>query len=416
MNRIQWAQRFDGTPAVAPSKLGSSPTITPPFGNRNSVAWKRVKHMESTLHYLQQTVSHNDRQITNPPADLMRRYDKLLTEPRVSWTAHPPLMSVLGKGGQGVVFLSERRGADGFTVPFALKVFSPERYEDGRAYELAMGRIAAVASRVAMIQHDHLINIQDFYDRSTIRLMAMEWIDGCDLRSILCNQRLAKIEERVSRKRWEYINRVVVTAGPQQPRVKPGIAVAIVRDCLAAIAALHRNGIIHGDIKPGNIMLKRTGAVKIIDIGSAVDLKDLPPMRTCTPCYAAPEILQGEAPSARSDLASLGYVLIELLAGEAVFARTNDYERLLAEKRNIHNRLNDLLPKEVQCNSLLMNFCRKLVAPDPESRFSDAEAADLVTGGAAAFHRQLVISDLASEYENEIRLWLEEVKDVADRE
>ena len=58
-----------------------------------------------------------------------------------------------------------------------------------------------------------------------------------------------------------------------QPRVKPGIAIAIVRDCLAALAALHREGIVHGDLKPSNIMLKRTGNAKIVDIGSAFEME-----------------------------------------------------------------------------------------------------------------------------------------------
>ncbi len=56
-----------------------------------------------------------------------------------------------------------------------------------------------------------------------------------------------------------------------------------------------------------------------------------------------------------------------------------------------------------------MNFCRGLIAPDPMRRFPSAEAADLVKEGAANFHRQLIKGDLASEYENEIRLWLEEL-------
>ncbi len=70
-----------------------------------------------------------------------------------------------------------------------------------------------------------------------------------------------------------------------------------------------------------------------------------------------------------------------------------------------------MLPKEVVCNELLMNFCRGLIAPDPMRRFPSAEAADLRQGrGAASFHRQLVKGDLASEYDNEIRLWLEELE------
>ena len=56
-----------------------------------------------------------------------------------------------------------------------------------------------------------------------------------------------------------------------------------------------------------------------------------------------------------------------------------------------------------------MNFCRGLIAPDPTRRFPNAEAADLVKEGAASFHRQLIKGDLASEYENEIRFWLEEL-------
>ncbi len=53
--------------------------------------------------------------------------------------------------------------------------------------------------------------------------------------------------------------------------------------------------------------------------------------------------------------------------------------------------------------------CRGLIAPDPLRRFPSAEAADTVKEGAASFHRQLIKGDLASEYENELRLWLEEL-------
>jgi serine/threonine-protein kinase len=57
-----------------------------------------------------------------------------------------------------------------------------------------------------------------------------------------------------------------------------------------------------------------------------------------------------------------------------------------------------------------MAFCRNLIAPDPMKRFPSAEAADLRKEGAAAFHRQLVKGDLASEYENELRLWLQDLE------
>ncbi|NUQ62987.1 MAG: serine/threonine protein kinase [Pirellulales bacterium] len=345
--------------------------------------------------------------------ELLKLYNEMIAEQRMSWTEHHRLIRPLGSGGQGVVYLSERRGTDSFTLPVALKLFSPERYEDERAYDDAMGRIAQVAAHVAQIQQDNLLDVHNWVDRRRIRLMEMEWIDGYDLARLLTRKVYEVVRERVSARRWEYINQVIVTTGPVQPRLKPGIAIAIIRDCLAALAALHRERIVHGDIKPSNIMLKRTGNAKIVDIGSAFELDNVPPVRTCTPTYAAPEVLDGGECTPRSDLASLGYVLIEMLAGTPPFEGKTSLRELLEAKRFLAQRLPSLLPYEVVCNELLMNFCRGLIAPDPMRRFPSAEAADLLKeGGAASFHRQLVKGDLASEYDNEIRLWLEELEDL----
>ena len=157
-----------------------------------------------------------------------------------------------------------------------------------------------------------------------------------------------------------------------QPRIKPGIAVNIVRECLAALAALHRDGIVHGDIKPSNIMLKRTGNAKIVDIGSAFAIDSVPPLRTCTPTYAAPEVLEGSECTPRSDLASLGYVLVEMLSGRPAFAGLTVYNDLLEAKRILPQHLQQTMPDEVACNDLLMSFCRGLIAPDPNRSGSPA--------------------------------------------
>jgi eukaryotic-like serine/threonine-protein kinase len=347
-----------------------------------------------------------------PPKDnaqLVELYHELLSAQRLHWTTYQRLEKLLGRGGQGVVYLTHRRGSDGFTVPVALKIFSPELFSTQAAYDQAMGRIGQVAARVCQIQHDNLLDVQDFVDRNRIRLMVMEWIDGYDLRELLTLQRLAQIRGRVSQRRWDYINSVVVTAGPEQSRFKAGVAVAIVRDCLSALAALHRERLVHGDIKPSNLMIKRTGHAKVIDMGSAFELDQPPLSRTCTPTYAAPEVLENAGCSPRSDLASLGYVLIEMLAGRPCFSPQLTLRELLEAKRQLPQRLHEILPAEVACNQLLMNFCRGLVAADPARRFPSAEAADLLEDGAAKFHRQLVLSNLATEYDNDIRLWLEEL-------
>ena len=363
----------------------------------------------TTFHHGTPTITHEGQPATHCPDELIQRYESVINDQRMSWTEHLHLTRRLGSGGQGVVYLSQRKGTDNFTLPVALKIFSPARYDDARSYDESMARIAQVAARVAQIQQDNLLDVHNFVDRNRIRIMEMEWIDGYDLARLLTPEMLERTRERVSGRRWEYLNNVIVTAGDTQPRLKPGIAISVVRECLAGLAALHREGIVHGDLKPSNIMLKRTGNAKIVDIGSAFELTNAPALRTCTPTYTAPEVLEGADCSPRSDLASLGYVLIEILAGRQPFAGLTSFRELLEAKRFLAQRLPQILPQEVVCNELLMNFCRGLVAPDPMRRFPSAEAADLVKEGAASFHRQLIKGDLASEYENEIRLWLEEL-------
>jgi serine/threonine-protein kinase len=342
--------------------------------------------------------------------ELLHNYLKLVQEQKLGWTEHLRLSRVLGRGGQGIVYLSQRRGSDNFTLPVALKFFSPERFPDERTYREAMERMAAVSSQVAQIQHDHLLDVQNFIERGGIRVLEMEWVDGYDLDSLLSPGMLERAHARVGQKRWEYINNVIATAGEARTRMKPGIAVAIIRECLAGVAALHRQEIVHGDIKPSNIMVKRTGNAKIIDIGSAIDLNDMPQQKTCTPQYAAPEMLDREEISPRSDLASLGYELVELLAGRPLFADSRDYQTLLDKKRTLPQWLHKVLPPEVRHSELLMTICRRLTAPDPTLRYATAEQADTGSEGLAEFQRTLVRGDLASEYENELRLWLEELE------
>ena len=343
------------------------------------------------------------------PEHLVTEYDGLLANQRFSWTEYHRLLRQLGEGGQGVVYLTERRGADHFTLPVALKIFSPRSFDTESSYDEAMGRMARVAGTVAQIQQDNLLDVHNFVDHRRIRMMEMEWIDGYDMGRLLTNEMLNRSQERVSRRRWDYMNNVIVTAGPIQPRLKPGVAVAVLRDVLGALAALHREDIIHRDVKPSNIMLKRTGNAKLIDIGSAADLSDPPAQQMCTPAYAAPEVLEAGEFSPRSDLASLGYVLIEMLSGRPPFHEINEYGPLVEAKRTLPHRLHEILPEEVVVNDLLMNFCMGLISPDPARRFPNAEAADLREEGAAHFLRQLTINNLGSEYGNEIRLWLEEI-------
>lgn len=367
--------------------------------------------MHSTLMAEDKTCAFLESKAQENNTELRERYLHMIKHRRVQWTTYHGLERELGSGGQGIVYLSARRGADGFHLPIAMKVMSPERFPTAQAYRSSMERMARVASKVATIQHDNLLDVHDFVDRSSIRIMVMEWIDGLDLRQLMSLDRLKLVQQNAGEK-WSYINSVVATFGPEQSRIKAGIAVAIIRECLAALAALHRAQIIHGDIKPANIMIKRTGHSKLIDIGSAFEINAPPPSRTCTPTYAAPEVLEGGHCTPQSDLASLGYVLIEMLSGRPCHQHDLDLGGLLEAKRNLPNCLPDLLPPDVTCNPLLVNFCRKLILTDPMKRFSSARDAELQKDGAAAFHRQLIFGDLASEYEHDLQLWVNEMSKV----
>jgi serine/threonine protein kinase len=340
---------------------------------------------------------------------LVARYRDIARATDLRWATRYRKLHLLGSGGQGAVYLALRLGGDGFTRPVALKLFSPESYQDACAYQEDMASVSQVAARVARIQQENVVDIHDFIDQVGIRVMEMEWLDGYDLRAVLGPEMLERTRERLPPERWQYVNRVILTAGPVQAQLKPGVAIAVLRDCLAGLAALHREGIVHGDIKPANILLKRTGNAKIIDIGSAVELHGAAPRRMWSPAYAAPEVLEGGANTPRSDLASLGYVLVEMLAGQPPFEGLTLYRDLVAAKRVLDQRLLDLLPPEVGSNELLLNLCRRLVAADPLQRFASAQAADVGRKGAADFHRQLVKVDLASEYEHDIRAWLEQL-------
>lgn len=364
--------------------------------------------MDATEHFATPTVTYD--QAYAEGLQLTQHFRDLVSREEVAWEVQYRLLRKLGAGGQGIVYLADREGAFDVSFRLALKFFRPDRYPNITDYRKDMSRLARLAMKLSRMQQDHLHDIYNVVENKGIMIQAMEWVDGYDLRHLLTPKTLDQVRESVDDDRWDYVNDVIVTRAAEQLRLKPGIAIAILRECLAGIAALHREGLVHADLKPANIMVKRTGNCKIIDFGSSFSVDDRPPQNTWTPRYAAIEVQQGAAPSPASDLASLGYVLFEMLSGIYPFSGVHSDEELMTAKKLLPNQLAFLLPDDVARNTTLMNLLSRLIAIRPEDRFASAEDADLSEHGASAFERELVIGNLSSEYENELRLWMAELE------
>jgi serine/threonine-protein kinase len=354
---------------------------------------------------------------------LVEQVEAFKRRKQVVWTSRYHKQKELGRGAQGVVFLT--RCEDELGGEQTLKVFSPKPYGDLNAYQEDMFRMVRVASRVQRIHHDNLLYVEQVHQHSGVFLMVMQRIDGYDLRRLVQPGLLQRIRETVHAGRWSYLTDVVFTMpAPRRVCLRPGVAVNIIEKCLRGLDALHSGGIVHGDVKPANIMLDCWGSIKLIDIGSAFEMDSPPKQHTWTPRYAAPEFHESGEWTPRSDLASLGYVLIELLTGQPAVTgpgvgdrstRELDEERdaiLLAEKRRLPERLPHMLPKKAQECKELMNICRRLIDPNPEKRFATATEAIEGDEGTFGFRKQLVLGDLAVYDANEVKRWIADVKNV----
>ena len=330
----------------------------------------------------------------------------------LSWNAQYQIERLLGRGAQGVVYLANRQGVDGYSTKVAVKVFyrNPELALD--EYIAEMQRIAVQAQHVSGIQHDNLVNVRDFVALEQTRVMVLEWIDGLDLGKLLDPRLLGHLKERLEKRDWDRLNDVIMTKGDDHSRLRPGVAVDILHDCLGGLSALHKNGIAHCDLKPSNIMVKRTGTKKIIDIDSSCVVNEGQHLLRGTPYYMSPEQLRRKPLELYSDIATLGYVLIEMLTGRLLFRDCKTIDDLLQAKLSLPERLAEFLPAEIGEDTLLTGMVQKMVAVDPTDRFPNADEADLDPLGAISFTRKLVREDLATEYDRELAWLLDSVGNI----
>src|SRR2546426_3605540 len=207
------------------------------------------------------------------------------------------IYGVAGRGGMGVVYRAHQLRLE---RDVALKVISSEIAEgpDFRA------RFARESRLAASIDHPHVVSVYDAGDDDGELYIAMQWIEGSDLRSL-------------------------IDEGGELP---PRRAITIGAQIADALDAAHAKGLVHRDVKPGNILVRRIGGhdhAYLTDFGVARPLEsDFSLTQTGqvlgTTGYLAPEQIRGEPGDGRSDIYALGCVLFEMLTGEQPFPAQNE--------------------------------------------------------------------------------------------
>ncbi len=196
------------------------------------------------------------------------------------------LLEVVGRGGMGVVFKAVQLSLDR-TV--AVKVLNKSLVADEEFVE----RFQKEAKAAGNLNHPNLIQVHDFGHDKGYYFFSMEFVDGRTVSQVL----------------------------KQYGRIPERIAVYIVREAAKALEYAHSRGIIHRDVKPGNIMVDVAGNVKVADLGIAQPLhlaqreSDEPEAVMGTPEYMSPEQAQGKPLDVRSDVYSLGATLYHMVTG-----------------------------------------------------------------------------------------------------
>jgi eukaryotic-like serine/threonine-protein kinase len=207
------------------------------------------------------------------------------------------IREMLGRGGMATVYRAHDRrlGRD-----VAVKMMHAELADDGAARH----RFECEARNAAALNHPSIVAVHDAgpsVPDDQLPYLVMERVEGRSLRALLAGE------------------------GPLPPEQ----ALAVTAEICAALTFSHAHGVLHRDIKPGNVMLTTDGRVKVVDFGIAstwateTELQSGPPVGLGTVGYLPPEQACGEIGDPRSDIYATGCVLYELLCGRRPYADTD---------------------------------------------------------------------------------------------
>ncbi len=266
------------------------------------------------------------------------------------------ILEVLGAGGMGIVFRAEdvqlRRQV-------AVKVMRPELAVNAIHHQ----RYLREAQAAAMFEHDHVVTIHQIGEDRGIPYLVMPLLQG------------ETLEARLQR----------------QQRLPLAEVLRIARETASALAAAHERGLVHRDVKPGNIWLEAPrGRVKILDFGLArakyedVRLTQSGAM-VGSPGYMAPEQVRGGPPDPRSDLFSLGCVLYRCCTGRLPFQGRDTLSLLAALATETPLPVRQLVAEvPAALEALLMRLLAREAAVRPPSAAAVLAALAAIEQGATA--------------------------------
>ncbi len=266
--------------------------------------------------------------------------------PRV-YSGRYEITHLVARGGMAQVYRAVDRQLD---RPVALKVLFPELSVDKTFVE----RFRREAQAAANLSHPNIVPVFDWGEDDGSYFIVMEYVDGRALSAVLKDPE------------------------PMPPRQIANIGAGVA----AALAFAHRHGVIHRDVKPGNVLITPDGEVKVTDFGIARAVNTEESLTQTgavmgTAAYFSPEQAEGKGVDARSDIYSLGVVLYEMAVGRPPF--TGDSPVAVASK---HVRDQPILPRVANpavptaLNAIIM----KAMAKNPDERYGSAEElrADLL--------------------------------------
>jgi hypothetical protein len=309
-------------PARLPSKhVADEPTLTP-------------------SHPPDATAGDGDGDAPDDPRDLTSFLAPPQSPDEIGRLGEYRILKVLGAGGMGVVFKAEDPGLERLV---AIKAMLPSM----AASKGGRQRFLREAKAAAAIKHDHIVTIHQVGEDRGAPFLAMEFLEG------------EPLDARLTR----------------EGMLPPSEVCVLGRQIAEGLAAAHERGLIHRDIKPGNVWLETLrNRVKILDFGLARSVGDTAHITQSgaiigTPAYMAPEQAMGKSVDHRCDLFSLGCLLYRASTGELPFKGSDTLSTLSALAMQTPRPPREVNPK---VPAALSDLIARLLAKDPDERPASA--------------------------------------------